>query len=126
MWKVEYGRTYYAENRDLVLERNRQKYAENPDKDRDKHLRRKYGMTLEQFDEKLEAQGGRCPICETDKPGGAGNRFHVDHDHKTMQIRKLLCIKCNAVVGYADDDPDRLVRAAEYLKEFRTLPVNFN
>jgi ribosomal protein L24E len=57
-------------------------------------LRRRYGLTIEQFDEMLAEQGGVCAICGTDTPLGRGT-FHVDHDHQTGQVRGLLCHPCN-------------------------------
>ena len=56
---------------------------------------RMYGITIEDYDRMYEEQGGRCAICRTDQPGGAGERFSVDHDHETGKVRGLLCNNCN-------------------------------
>ena len=74
-----------------------------------------YGITPEQFAERLESQGGRCAICRTDTPGGKGG-WHVDHDHVTGVIRGLLCHRCNLMLGNAADDPARLRAAVAYLE----------
>ena len=90
------------------------------------HLYQKYRMTLEQFDEMLDAQGGVCAICGTDKPGGKYDIWHVDHDHACCPlgkrvcgkcIRGLLCASCNWGLGRFGDDPERLERAIEYLSK---------
>lgn len=39
----------------------------------------------------------------------------MDHDHKTDQLRSLLCLKCNSGLGFFDDDPDLLLQAMKYL-----------
>ena len=76
-------------------------------------LKRKFGITLEQFDEMLEAQGGVCAICGSTPYNGY--RLAVDHDHDTGRVRGLLCASCNRGLGYLADDPVRLRRALEYL-----------
>ena len=54
-------------------------------------------MTLEQFLELSEAQGGVCAICG--KPPAKGKRLAVDHCHSTGVVRALLCNPCNVAVG---------------------------
>lgn len=81
------------------------------------HLKRKYGITLSDYDNLLEAQGGVCAICksfETDKRRG---NLSVDHDHETGKIRGLLCNRCNRGIGYLKDNPEILEAAARYLRE---------
>lgn len=101
--------------------------AENPDKaratGRRDHLRRKYGITPEEYDRLLAEQGGGCAICGTTDPGSPA--FNVDHNHaccpteKTCGkcVRALLCRACNTLLGNARDDAERLRAAAAYLEE---------
>jgi hypothetical protein len=85
-------------------------------------LLRKYGLTPEQWDELLAAQGGRCAICRTDEPGGRGT-WHTDHDHACCAsgsscgacVRGLLCQACNIGIGKFQDSPDILRAAIRYL-----------
>ncbi len=77
------------------------------------HLRRKYGMTLEQFDAMLEAQGGVCAICG--KPRPEERTLHVDHDHDTGKIRGLLCFRCNNALGDFEEEYELFRGAADYL-----------
>ena len=73
------------------------------------HLRRRYGITAEDADAMLEAQGGLCAICR------AAPAAHVDHDHVTGAVRALLCFNCNGGLGQFKDDPDLLHAAAYYV-----------
>lgn len=62
-------------------------------------LRRKYGITSEQYDKMFVRQNGRCAICPNKlyPPGDpSGHRAApVDHDHKTNRVRGLACYVCN-------------------------------
>jgi hypothetical protein len=96
----------------------RELYKKNPKVYREKRLKSVYGITIAQYDEIFNLQGGRCAIC-----GGldTGNKNHhklsVDHDHKTKKVRGLLCHPCNVVLGQAKDNPDILEAAAKYLRK---------
>ena len=78
------------------------------------YLKRKYGITLAHYDAMLALQGGVCAICGR-KPR-ADIALHVDHDHETGAIRKLLCFPCNNLLGDVKDDPSLLRAAADYLE----------
>lgn len=108
---------------DRIASYNREQNEADPGRARRGHLRRKYGMADHDFEIMLRAQGGRCanPKCRTDKPGGNGNRFHIDHDHETGKVRGLLCGRCNAAAGLLDDRADRAYGLFEYLTAHRTV-----
>jgi len=75
-----------------------------------------YGLTQEEFDFLMLCQDYRCAIC------GGKPRKHmlsVDHDHKTGEVRGLLCSRCNhKLLGSANDDAERLRKAADYLEAY--------
>ncbi len=77
------------------------------------HLMRKYGMTIEQYDAMLEAQGGGCCICG--RPPREDISLHVDHDHSTGEIRGILCFRCNNALADFQEDPELLKKAASYV-----------
>ena len=76
----------------------------------------RYGVSQEEFDAKLAAQGGVCAICGTIKWMGMGNAPHTDHDHVTGAFRGVLCGNCNIGIGKLGEDPARLRAAAAYLE----------
>jgi hypothetical protein len=89
-----------------------QEYAASGKKkasDRKSHLKRKYGLTLEEFGEILALQGGGCAIC------GRPDADNVDHDHRTGRVRGILCFNCNIAMGQLEDDEDRLAAAMTYV-----------
>lgn len=98
---------YNARRRELYRERGREDR-------RERNLQANYGMTLVEYDRMLEGQEGVCKLCGG-PPGGSHGRFHVDHNHKTGEVRGLLCYKCNIGLGSFDDSPDKLAKAISYL-----------
>jgi hypothetical protein len=87
-------------------------------------LRRRYGITLEEYQEKLSAQNCRCKICgQPPNPDGvrSASRLHQDHDHETGVNRDLLCLSCNFMIGSAHDDPVLLRAAADYVERHRAV-----
>lgn len=114
--------------------KNRERYNEgvrerrkgyDPEKRHAKHLRIKFGMTSEQYQNIYNSQGGKCAICGREEKvlstavfNKAPKKLSVDHDHKTGQVRGLLCSNCNAAVGYFDDNTSIIEKAIEYLKRW--------
>lgn len=76
----------------------------------------KWGITRDQYQSLVQAQGGRCAICgSTETRDKRNGRWNVDHDHATGRIRGLLCALCNRGLGQLRDDPDLLRAALAYL-----------
>lgn len=44
-----------------------------------------------------DKQGGKCGVCGKDEKEFK-NRLAVDHNHKTGQVRGLLCYRCNKFI----------------------------
>ena len=91
------------------------KKKRHPDYHRSWKYKTKYGITLDDYDKMLLAQQGQCAICKTNEPGGPGERFSVDHNHDTSEVRGLLCCNCNRGIGYLKDSPDIVAAALLYL-----------
>lgn len=77
----------------------------------------KYGIPAWQQIVLDVAFGNRCAICSL--PDVHRAVLHTDHDHGTGLIRGLLCGRCNRGLGAASDSPQTLLRAVEYLSEWR-------
>lgn len=98
--------------------------ANNPDRDVNKTLFNKYGITLEQYEEMFEKQGGVCALCKKpettrrNKKAEGGERLAVDHCHDTGVVRGLLCFKCNTAIGALGDTQEAAIRAMKYLSSW--------
>lgn len=112
--------SWYARNSEHSCRKSNEWKTNNPEREFDTHLMRKYGITREQYEGLLELQQGLCKICGSPPVGkvknGPAKRLHVDHDHQTGQVRGLLCHKCNVMLGNARDDIKILETAILYLK----------
>lgn len=79
---------------------------------RDYWLRRKYGISIEEYESLLTLQSGRCAICLQEPANG--KRLHVDHCHTSGVVRGLLCHQCNWYLGKVDSIPGLLTRLIAY------------
>jgi hypothetical protein len=66
----------------------------------------------------IKATVKECVICGSDEP------LVVDHDHKTGQVRGMLCNHCNRGLGHFRDDPELLEFAAMYVREMSDLETS--
>ena len=79
------------------------------------YLMRKYGISLEDYNQMFSMQQGCCAICGVHQ-SEQEHRLHVDHDHATGRVRGLLCNNCNRGIGHLKDSPDILHSAIAYLQ----------
>lgn len=88
----------------------------NPDKERNNYLKKKYGITLEQYEAMEHTQNHVCKICEKPQTGRYQN-LAVDHCHTSGKVRGLLCDYCNRGIGMLKDDPKTIEAALKYLTQ---------
>lgn len=84
------------------------------------NIRRHYGLEPEQYAAMEQEQQGLCAICGNPPP--EGTRLAVDHNHKTHEVRGLLCSSCNNGLGRFKDEPELLRLAATYLEREYVVP----
>ena len=122
------ARAKYQRNRETILARNAARRVGNEAtlaarekvrrasvsvrERRDRHLRRAYGISIEEYERLFTSQRGRCAICGC-RPDT--RPLEVDHDHKTGRIRGLLCRECNLALGKLGDNVKTLKKAVEYM-----------
>jgi Autographiviridae endonuclease VII len=74
----------------------------------------RYGITKEQYFELVDQQLGLCIICSQ-----IPDKFMIDHDHKTGQVRGLLCKQCNWLLGHSKESIEILQNAINYLERWK-------
>jgi len=105
---IERMKKWREDNREKLKERHQEK----------KHLRReyrlkkRYGLSKEEFVEIVRKQKGLCAIC----PKPLSTSDHIDHCHGTGKVRGVLCRSCNLLLGYSYDNIRILLSAIKYLK----------
>ena len=86
-------------------------------KNKDRNLRKRYGITLKQYNEMLKDQDYKCAICLKPHTKEAKG-LQVDHCHVTGRVRGLLCCYCNRkVVGRIGDDYHRMKGFIKYIEK---------
>lgn len=90
-----------------------------PSKRFNKRLQKQFGISLEEYNALLIKQNDGCAICgskEISTFNGKVKAMSVDHNHKTGEVRGILCHKCNTALGLFAESPQLLERAISYLK----------
>ena len=90
---------------------NRKLYYESKngiESSRRSHLKRNFGITLEEYNILLEKQEYKCAICNGYETSYRNEVLSVDHNHNTNKIRGLLCNTCNRGLGLFKDNEDLL------------------
>jgi hypothetical protein len=108
-----YGREYYKRQRAEGKIRVR-----THEHHRRKCLKKKYGITLEDYNRIFAEQGGVCAVCGEAESGNPYGVLEVEHDHETGRVRGLVCHPCNNAImwyeqAHAYPHFERIVR---YLK----------
>lgn len=98
----DYEKQRYANSKAYFKKQNKQWYEsileKNPNYNRQRHLKHYYGITLEQWNDTFNLQGGCCKICGIHQ-SELKRGLVTDHDHITGQFRGLLCDACNTKLG---------------------------
>jgi len=101
-----HGRKYYlssckkCRNKISALKRGQTNFY------RVRDLHKNYGITLEDFNDMIELQEGKCLICNTHLEA-LTKGLVVDHCHTTGKVRGLLCSNCNSGLGMFKDNVDK-------------------
>jgi hypothetical protein len=81
----------------------------------------KYGLTVADYDRMEREQGGVCRICGRKTP--RGRYLCVDHCHRRLNVRGLLCDPCNKGLGSFEDNAERMREGADYLDRANGVPL---
>lgn len=89
---------------------------------RKSNLKYWYGITPDEKEALIEGQLGCCACCGDSF--SSSRKAHVDHVHGSdpIIIRGILCSQCNTGLGLFKDSPERMLKAAAYLKKFQKSP----
>lgn len=87
---------------------------------RKSHLRKKYNISIDEYNQMINDQENKCAICNHELIDSRGFRPHIDHCHKTGKVRGILCGDCNKALGGFKDDIHRIKNAHLYLLKFQS------
>jgi len=97
----------------------RQWYLGRKELYKESHLKRTYGLTVDDLLSLMEAQDYLCTICKKDLRNLNPKNVHIDHCHQSeeLKIRGVLCNKCNMALGLLNDDVNLFKTCIEYLEK---------
>lgn len=78
------------------------------------NLKAMYGIKPEDYQNMISCQNNKCLICDIFM---LDVKHCIDHNHKTGEIRGILCSPCNQGLGQFKDNIENLLNAAKYLKD---------
>lgn len=108
-WQKKYPERVNAKNK---------KWADsNKEKIQAKRRRQRYGLLQSEFELMMKSQNNKCALCHQEFGTVKSQSPSVDHNHKTMKIRGILCDRCNRLLGVVDDNIEIFKLAIEYLLE---------
>ena len=132
--KIENGRSRYA---NMTV---KQKFQNHIAKKK-WHLMNFYGMTLDEYVQKVSSQNNLCAICgevehyETHtlkgfKKNALGKRgtdschldkcnLYVDHSHETGGVRGLVCKECNLAYGHIKENTQHIRNLLAYDLQYK-------
>lgn len=111
-------KVWYEANKLSISEKSRSERHNNPTKVKEVNFRRnlrKYGITADDFNNKLVEQNNLCSICKKpfiDTP-------HIDHCHRTGLFRGILHPECNTALGLLKEDIAIFEGGIAYLKKYK-------
>ncbi len=114
---------YREKNREKIAKSQREYYKLHRKERISYTMKKRFGITLEQYSRILKEQNGVCAICgnkETHKhQSGKIKELAIDHNHITGKVRGLLCERCNHGLGKFNADSngiELLCSAISYLR----------
>lgn len=107
-----YNRIWSKRNPEKMRAKQKRLRARHPERYRGYFRKSTYGVTEEVFKQMQESQAGRCALCKKER------RLVIDHDHITGAVRKLLCYRCNLLVGIFESSRDLEIPIKEYLSHY--------
>jgi hypothetical protein len=81
---------------------------------KDWSLRKNYGISIENYEEKLLFQRSKCAICQGEI---TFTTACVDHCHSTGKVRDLLCVNCNWGIGSFKENIDTMKAGIKYIEK---------
>lgn len=112
-------RSWHKNNPEKSKEQSKQWRNNHPKRTIGFYLKSKYNITLKDYNTLFEQQNGYCAICGTHQTNFK-LRFAVDHNHRTGEVRGLLCFKCNWILGRTNDNINVFKNAISYLEKYAT------
>lgn len=126
LWQLHLKRQEGETNKDWWARKRAARISASPSMERARNYKRRFGLSLDEINEKLKSQNFKCAICgkpETSIDGRTGSikTLSLDHCHSSNKVRELLCWRCNSTLGKTEDNVELLQEMINYLNKHKEL-----
>jgi hypothetical protein len=118
------SRLYSQERNAKRKEEYKRWYQDNKIKVRNYKLKRKFKISISEYNDMFDEQNGLCAICkksEIKKHNGTIQSLAVDHNHSTGKVRALLCSNCNTALGSLKENKDIIFNMIDYIDKYNEV-----
>lgn len=119
--QFERNRSWEKRNPEKVKQNRRQSYLRHCERYAEESIFRQRKITKEEYLNLVQIQENKCAICFQEesvikRKDKTVSPLCIDHDHKSGNIRGLLCARCNAGLGNFKESEARLLSAINYIR----------
>lgn len=97
------------------------RWIKNRDTQKKLDIKRRYGISFEDYEAMYQAQNGVCAICKKPEKrihqNGTPSQLCIDHCHTTDAVRGLLCDECNRALALVHENPEITTSLLQYINE---------
>jgi hypothetical protein len=93
---------------------------------KDWHTKRRYGISVEEYENLLQSQNNICALCKEQFVGDVSTKAYapvLDHSHKDEKVRAFIHQQCNKAIGQFKDSAEKCRLAAEYLDRYANKEI---
>ena len=101
----KYSKEYYS--REDVRERQRRNRIEKT-----------FNISYNDYEKMVIFQDNKCEICGNPETDSRHKFLSIDHNHRTKEVRGLLCNLCNKALGLFKDNLTVLKSAVKYIRKY--------
>lgn len=97
----QYSKDWYEKNGYRII---RKPYKKTTEQNRRSNIKQYFGITVEEYDAKKEAQGPICALCDKESFD-----LVLDHNHETGELRSFICRSCNTKLGWFEKRREKIL-----------------
>ena len=89
-------------------------------------VHKSYKISVKDYDKLLKEQDHKCAICniQFDENSKKYRQINIDHNHKTLEVRGILCSPCNRALGLLKENVQSIQNMIKYINKYNNENTN--